>query len=89
MKSGLFKTVQAWIKAEIGLELMNLVWVITLLIPATTYRKNTIKWLRDNLSNTMPLDMRTPEAVNLQIWANKQPVSSLLSWLPSFETARV
>lgn len=86
MESGLFQTVKGWIKLEIGLELTNLVWAITVLIPVTKYGRNTFDWMRDNISNKTYLDMRKPEAMNLQIWASKQPVNTLLSWLSSFET---
>lgn len=71
MESGLFQTVKGWIKLEIGLELTNLVWAITVLIPVTKYGRNTFDWMRDNISNKTYLDMRKPEAMNLQIWASK------------------
>ncbi|KAF2822952.1 hypothetical protein CC86DRAFT_409727 [Ophiobolus disseminans] len=74
MKSGLFQTVQTWIKNETGMKLSSLGWAITFLIPAKRYGCNTIDWLRNHFTNTTHIDMRTTEAVNLDIWASKQPV---------------
>jgi len=89
MKTGAFQTVHEWVKAQTGLEISSLVWAITFLIPAAKYGRESIRWVRDNATSILSIEIRTVAAQDLQAWVNGQPVSSLLAWLPSQESLEI
>ncbi|KAJ8107739.1 hypothetical protein OPT61_g8660 [Boeremia exigua] len=78
--------IEAWVRRHIGVTgLREYVGASTLLIPVGIYTRSKLEWLNDNLTNSIQIDSRLPQAKKLQQWVDKQHTSTLFSWLLSFE----
>lgn len=85
MHTETFKVVEEWAKQWLGVDgLGGYLGAHQILMPVGVYTQEKLKWLNNNLTNSIKIDSRLQQAKKLQQWVDKQPGSSLFSWLPSF-----
>ncbi|KAJ4367842.1 hypothetical protein N0V86_009680 [Didymella sp. IMI 355093] len=81
-----YKAVNAWAKKWLQInDLGGYLGAHQVLMPVGLYTKEKLQWLNDNLTNSVDIDSRLQQAKKLRQWVDKQPCSSLFSWLPSFK----